>query len=815
MNGEVGRLLLAAILVVVVGCGQDQAGQVGDDGVAQADLFEPAEDVGVVEPDAQQSPGEDVEPRADVSQSPEEDVEPQADVPQPPEEPEKLVTESTMSAEKQKMQGYFEAAEYEVEPAIEGYQLPLSGEEIVNFELVVSLLGLSDVTDTLLDNGFVVVPYGEEEDIVEVYRMLMDSPVPAFVTVDTWLHLYHVQFDETLKALEETMFYFDILEITDRLLDEAQVLYADSEGLLKEAARRNVAFLAVARQLLVIVDDPSSKPSKPVPDYVAELVNKELELIEKHEGFSDSPLFTYKEDYSQYVPRGHYTRSELLKSYFRAMMWYGRMTMLLKGGIPACPLDSCPALVEPEEADIQTLQGLILTLDMSTLDVAEGRIDKVWEKVYQVTSFFVGTADDLSFYEYLDSIVTVLGEGAAVQQLVAPGALFDIRLELAKKKAPQIYGGTGGQVIIVEPGEQITPEMLNLLLDKSKGFRFMGQRFIPDSFIMGRLVSPGAGKLGPGCDAGAFTAVSTPVGIIRGFPRGLDVMASLGSGRAQTWLGDLGDDCYTKYGESFDEMKEFLDDQDVSQWHQNLYWGWLYALRSLLVEPPDGTQTFMKTQAYADKSMNAALASWAELRHDTILYAKQSYTPDINTSADPPPSPPPGYVEPNAEFFARLLELNEMTLAGLQDMGVLPPESAYRLEALSELLARMLHISVQELEGLPLPSEDVALIASLADSLDAVVAGVEEAGVKTTMVADVHTDQNSKSVLEEGVGYVQLLVAAYRLPDGTISLGAGPVLSYYEFKHPMADRLTDEAWRELLEKNQTPSAPAWTASYIK
>ena len=38
----------------------------------------------------------------------------------------------------------------------------------------------------------------------------------------------------------------------------------------------------------------------------------------------------YKEDYGQYKPRGHYTRSEDLQRYFQAMMWYGRITFRLR-----------------------------------------------------------------------------------------------------------------------------------------------------------------------------------------------------------------------------------------------------------------------------------------------------------------------------------------------------------------------------------------------------------------------------------------------------------------------------------------------------
>jgi hypothetical protein len=50
--------------------------------------------------------------------------------------------------------------------------------------------------------------------------------------------------------------------------------------------------------------------------------------------------------------------------------------------------------------------------------------------------------------------------------------------------------------------------------------------------------------------------------------------------------------------------------------------------------------------------------------------------------------------------------------------------------------------------------------------------------------------------IEEGVRYVDMLIIAYKLPDGRIPLGAGPVMSYYEFKQPMSDRLTDEKWRD-------------------
>jgi len=81
------------------------------------------------------------------------------------------------------------------------------------------------------------------------------------------------------------------------------------------------------------------------------------------------------------------------------------------------------------------------------------------------------------------------------------------------------------------------------------------------------------------------------------------------------------------------------------------------------------------------------------------------------------------------------------------------------------------------------------------------------------MVADVHTEGNTKLVLEEGTGYIDTMLVAYMTPDKKIYVGCGPVFSYYEFKQPMETRLTDEAWEEMLLKGNIPAEPSWTASY--
>ncbi len=378
----------------------------------------------------------------------------------------------------------------------------------------------------------------------------------------------------------------------------------------------------------------------------------------------------------------------------------------------------------------------------------------------------------------------------------------------------------------------------------------MGQRFTIDSWLFSEIVSPYSGeytgeKLAlPTKDKPftfawndaypsfrknrPFTWVKTDVAgcpppaerEVRGFPRGLDIMALFGSQRAKDILDSLGDADYSDYENKFAELKQVIDSLSTDDWYQNLYWNWLYVLRSLLVEFGEGYQTFMQTQAWQDRELNTALASWAELRHDTILYVKQSYTM-AEMGAAPPPPPVVGYVEPVPEFYARLLTLSKMTNQGLK--GLVPKDELEKLEigtaldSFADILERLLEISEKELKNQALTENDYKFIedfGSISERLIEVVSGgeIDPDILKTVMIADVHTEGNTEKVLEEGVGYIKTMIVAYKLPQGHVLLGAGPVFSYYEFKQPMAERLTDEAWRTMLETKHPPE-PTWTKSF--
>lgn len=724
------------------------------------------------------------------------------------------------------------------------YALPLALGGIVNLADVRSKLGLGeDEQELLRDNGFAVIPWGTTDDIVGPYETLKDRGVPIFITSDTLLHLYHIQFNEILRRLEEGEFFDSIVYMSKAMLERAVQDYgAFSDSDLKEAARRNAAYFAVALTLLQTPTEgydeeaereaieqwnlehpwdqkefvPVTKVDYSVPAWIAADVQREVDNIEGHEGFKPSAIFNtsdscncylgacYCEDYSQYVPRGHYTRSEMLKRYFKAMMWYGRMAFLLKGGDEA--------LVSEEDAGLATIQASLIAAELPDVETGETTAQNIWDRVYSVTAFFVGTADDLTPYEYVEAMEKVFGTEFQASELADDGKLLSLKTELAQMRNPEIYGGSG--VCVIYP--PITKDKLYECLASTKGMRLMGQRFVPDSYMFQNLVSPAVGMYVG--DGEPFTMKVTGAGPARCFPRGLDVMAVLGSQRAYEILVAEGDTEYegedTSYDAQLAQLKSEFEGFDVADWNRNLYWSWLYALQPLLQEFSDGYPAFMQTEAWQDRELQAALASWTELRHDTILYAKQSYTPVLAGVAPQPEPVVVGYVEPVTEFYARMLALTSMTREGLAQLEALSQEEDSRLDSLEEVLQRLLAISIAELEGRQLTEDDYSFIEYFGEELEAVIAGVEAEGKETTLIADVHTDANPpEQVLEEGVGYVDLIVAAYMVPDGRIIVGAGPVLSYYEFKQPMGDRLTDEAWKAMLEQGSEPERPEWTGSF--
>ena len=138
-------------------------------------------------------------------------------------------------------------------------------------------------------------------------------------------------------------------------------------------------------------------------------------------------------------------------------------------------------LIESEDpakdARIQTIQASLIASKLQN----EPDLLENWDRIYGVTAFYVGFSDDFGPYEYMEAMDSVFGSG---KRVFNEATVEELKTTLAEYQGPKIYGGTGNCVI--EP--PFTPEQADECLENTTGFRFMGQRFIPDSYVFSNLV---------------------------------------------------------------------------------------------------------------------------------------------------------------------------------------------------------------------------------------------------------------------------------------------------------------------------------------
>lgn len=738
-------------------------------------------------------------------------------------------------------------------PQIPAVRFPLDLKDVANHDAVAVKLKLprAAVEPLLQQNGFVVLPGRDRDDLGDVYTRLQELDIPILITADTVLHLYRLQFDETLRDLEERVLSPDLTALTEALIRELERLPLPEDNARWRKARQHaLTYLAVG--LLAL------RPDAALPDHAdAAVVRSVVVHLQAGKGSGELPLFAIPEDFSHYKPQGHYVHTDRLRRYCIAMTWFGRMSFFLRGNATG---EKAPRFIVSQDVAVDhTLAASLLTRALSEAQLADKRSARaVWERIYGVTSFFVGLAADLGLPQYHSALARVATPGLDLAKLSEPAALRSLERELAKHQPAAL-------ATLRDGAAALSPQQLVDRLDETAGFRLFGQRFTPDTYLLSKLVYPNVGKA---LQPGRFTAVQTRDGKeVRGLPRGLDLMALLKSQRATELLRELGDDAYgaagtaLSYAEAQSRLERELAVLDRADRQRNLYWAWLYTLQPLLEEYTSGYQPFMTTRAYQDRALTAALASWTQLRHDTRLYAQPSGTRTLAkanlelmaTKLAPDPAPsrrpdPPGYVEPLPELYGRLLALTRMTRHGLDDWKLLDTAGRQRLNGLESLLTQLLRLTEKQLANQPLSDVERSWISGFVGALRQLVAprpmgkmaelekalqsaalvkdekrvdrlkrellAAEYGGTATRLIADIHADPLSGHVLQAAVGDLDLGLFLWLQPNGRFTVVAGPVLSFYELKRMHAERFVGVQWDEWLDGTAEPSRPEWSRSYL-
>lgn len=614
------------------------------------------------------------------------------------------------------------------------------------------------VLDTLVANGFVIVP-GESKLFYMAYEGNVYDPYPVFVTTDVAYHAWHLVFSKVLREAEQQAMLPVLEDLVRGLLAAAESQETELAGTpLAEHATRVKEWFQTAAVLLGLDVDA-----------VGTRAEAEVALAEDAADLTTSPVTSFGEcmpavspagcvDYTLFRPRGHYNRNEDLQRYFRAMSLFGQTGFFL------------------DQPDSLLLGVLVARL----LDADPGLADE-WRLIYEPTAFLVGLADDYTPFELAAAADEVTPDGvAAPLELTDPAALVEL-----------------ANVLLAMRDVGINPEAASV--------RVMGARFVIDSYILDQLTWPNVGEELPE--------------LRRVAPSPLDVAAAFGSDFAYTIQDQAGETAYLHYDEQLDLMRALIAGRAAADWAGTVYDAWLYALAPMWAPHGVAFPDFMRTEAWTAKDHQTGFGSYTELKHDTILYAKQGFAAEGGGS--PEVFRPRHWVEPDPVAFSRIASVAAMTRDGLGSRGLLPAELDELIGEYLTLVDRLARIAEDELAGRPISEEDNTWLELIGAELEALWLGSADIDEDTglpgpedqddAIVADIF--RNTFDVLELGTGRVDTIYVLVPNDEGRFQIAKGGVYSYYEFWRAAEEgRLTDEEWRQMLDDGAAPDRPAWLAA---
>ena len=609
----------------------------------------------------------------------------------------------------------------------------------------------------LAQDGFAIVP-ADNEQLFHVYEQNDYSQFPSFVTTDLYLQLYHLYFDCMLREMEEQR--LDSL-VRDFVFDMYINMHSQSmtgqTPTLRRLSHHVAVYFSIAYELLTGKGKPNGITDE------QEEASEEVQKVMRAENTTSNFIGEYQEvdfPYSLFRPRGHYTRSERLQRYFRAMMW----------------LQSVPfGLDSPEQVQI----AAVIADEMNR----HPTVMNTYQRINQLLTYLMGQPDNLSIVQVADCLkqtgkplTALLDDAGAMGQL--------------KKKLDEM----GDSQTRIRPKDLRTSRNKVCLLP---------QRYQPDGEVLLEMVD--------------YDSEPTK----RATPQGLDVMAAMGVGAAEQLLMEESRQ-WKDYGSQLKKMKQRMGEVD---WQQTIANQWLQTLKTVNSQTDD-MPYFMVTPEWSRKNLNAALASWAELKHDAILYAKQPMGAECG-GAGPPDPVVKGYVEPNVAFWQKAIELLDNTAKLLTSQGMMTEKIKEATERMAEEARFLLRVSEKELKGQMPTDEEMDQLKCVGATFENISLNlirepdqylmgwddVQGTDRKVALVADVYTanaDNNpEKSILYEAVGAADEIYVVVEI-GGYLYLTRGAVLSYREFTRPIGEqRLTDEEWQQLLQKNPRKGVPRW------
>jgi hypothetical protein len=476
----------------------------------------------------------------------------------------------------------------------------------------------------------------------------------VFVTADTGYHTWHQVFDKVLRDVEQERLLPALGALLVDLVDAARVQEQQlSTTPLADTASRVVAYYEAAATLL-------GEDVAPVSDLAEQAIALATDATE----LTSSPITAVKPcewpeafvgcvDYTQFLPRGHYTRTAELERFFRAMSLLGQEAFYVD---------------DADSLRIGLLASGLIAGDPDRLDA--------WRDIYEPTAFLVGVADD---YTPEEAQAAASAEGV---DLADPVSLADDATVLA----------VGQQLLAARP-VSIDPENASV--------RVMGARLTLDGYVLDQLAWPNVG-----------TETERRV-----FVSPLDLASSFGSTFAAEVQQASGESDFANYDEQMAALRALIDERQTSDWAGTVYDAWLYALEPQFVPRSTAYPEVMRSDAWAAKSHQAGFGSYTELKHDTLLYAKQG-TAAEGEGPMPPPYVPYHTVEQDPVAFGRVAAVARLCQEGLAARGLLTDVASELLDTVIELNTWWAGIARDELAGVTTSDADLERLAAIGSELE-------------------------------------------------------------------------------------------------
>ncbi|HCY43682.1 MAG TPA: hypothetical protein DHV48_20505 [Prolixibacteraceae bacterium] len=656
-----------------------------------------------------------------------------------------------------------------------------------------------DEKELIRKNGFVVTERLRQESFNDHFKVIYKKDLPVFVSTDAILHAYHASYDAILKDVEKD-FLFDNIQLLlfkmSRSMSDLAKKYGNNPGMEKMLKDVDV-YLTVPLKLMGAYVSPYYPSNKGTIDTILSFIDGCQ--MEKYNLFS--AVCKREIDFSQFTPRGHYLDEENLTRYFKAMMWLGRSEIYLS--LPKSDL-SYYECSEQQLNDMVVRQSVDALLLVELLEMSGANI--YYELIEDVISIFVGEQDNVT-YPQLKSLLTELNIKDA-SALLNPDTLAQFQKTLGTKtySSQQIVS----QLLFNDP---LSPEAAK----PASAFMLFGQRFVIDSYITGNVVFDHIFYQGDK--------------ICRLYPSTLDIMFAFGNDAStQLLIPEL--QKYS-YSSNLAGLRYLIDQYDDSFWESSLYCLWLKAIKTLSPKSPgerENLPPFMQTGAWGLEKLNTQLASWTELRHDNMLYAKQSYTTGGACSF------PCGYVEPNPEFYQVINKSAQIAMDRLVFSGILSSENDKKLftylQRLQGVTDTLTSISEKELGNISIDDEENTFIKNLfiregrhgsgywppTGWYPELFYNIEDVEKNDFLVADYHTTPTDcignmiGAVSHAGTGYIDMLITVINMPDDQKIAFVGPVMSYHEYVTTNFLRLNDTEWKEYYF--QESFRPEWVNGYL-